>query len=223
MLTTPFISEAEQGGKFYRGECKLRYSASNESNILQLFEEVVIASGNEVGVKPGDLYRTYEVGESYRTFAAGRPLGRLIKTNGIIEILRVGSKSSVGRLIKCFGTISNKARACPFEGAPEVTTTGYTPVSDGKLAAQVVWVTELEQLPQPFSFAIVDRGSSKGFKIGDMVLFFNRVDGHMTDKVLGNGLVVSIKDKSATVLIKDLLPGIINRGDYTIVVQTATM
>jgi hypothetical protein len=45
----------------------------------------------------------------------------------------------------------------------------------------------------------------------------------MTDKVLGNGIVVSVGDKSATILIRDLFPGIINRGDYTVVIQSAIL
>jgi len=181
-----------------------------------------VGAGQNQGVKAGDLFRTFEVGASYRSFNSGLSLGRLVETNGIVEVLRVGPKSSVARLIKCFGTISRDARACPLEGPPEVVATGYTPVTDGKLSAQVVWVTQQQQFPQPFTYAIVDRGSARGYKIGDMVLFFNRAEGKMTDKVLGDGLVISVHEKSATILIKDLYPGIINRGDYTIIVQTAT-
>ncbi|GEM_PF-1879720 len=222
VLTTPFLAESGEGGGAFARECKLRYSSSNESEILQLFDEVVVGAGQNQGVKAGDLFRTFEVGASYRSFNSGLSLGRLVETNGIVEVLRVGPKSSVARLIKCFGTISRDARACPLEGPPEVVATGYTPVTDGKLSAQVVWVTQQQQFPQPFTYAIVDRGSARGYKIGDMVLFFNRAEGKMTDKVLGDGLVISVHEKSATILIKDLYPGIINRGDYTIIVQTAT-
>ena len=223
VLTTPFLADAGDGGGFYPHECKLKYSSSNESEILQLFDEVVITSGQEVGVKPGDLFRTYEVGTSYRSISTGNNLGRIVETNGIVEILRVGAKSSVGRLVKCFGTISRDARACPLAGPPEVVATGYTHVTDGKLSAQIVWVTQQDQFPQSFSYAIVDCGSAKGYKIGDMVLFFNRNGGHMTDKVLGDGLVVGIQEKSATILLKDIYPGVINRGDYAVVVQSAMM
>jgi hypothetical protein len=221
-LTTPFIAEPGPDGFFPR-ECKLRYSSSNESEILQLFDEVILSAGQESGVKPGDLYRTYQVGPSYRTYGSGRNLGRLVETSGIVEIVRVGQKSSVARLVKCFGTISRDSRACPLTPPQEVSATGYNPATDNKLAAQVVWLTASQQFPQPYSYAIVDRGGAKGYRTGDMVLFFNRNEGKMTDKVLGNGIVVSVGDKSATILIRDLYPGIINRGDYTVVIQSAIL
>jgi hypothetical protein len=222
VLTTPFIAD-EGGNGFFPKECKLRYSASNESSILQLFEEVVLSVGQDAGVKSGDLYRTYQVGDHYRSYASGRGLGRLVETNGIVEVIRVGPKSSVARLVKCFGLIPRDSRACPLTAPPEVAATGYTPTTDNKLAAQIIWVTSQQQFPQPYSYAIVDRGSAKGYRNGDMVLFFNRNQGRMTDKVLGNGIVVNVGDKTATVLIRDLYPGIINRGDYTVVIQSAVM
>lgn len=222
VLTTPFIAESGNDG-FFPHECKLRYSSSNESEILQLFDEVILSAGQDAGVKAGDLYRTYEVGENYRSYASGRSLGRLVETNGIVEVMRVGPKSSVARLVKCFGTISRDSRACPLTPPPEVAATAYNPATDNKLAAQVVWVTAQQQFPQPYSYAIVDRGSVKGYRAGDMVLFFNRNDSRMTDKVLGNGIVVNVGDKTATILIRDLFPGIINRGDYTVVIQSAVM
>ncbi|HKP98319.1 MAG TPA: hypothetical protein VJ385_21495 [Fibrobacteria bacterium] len=222
VLTTPFLSEPANGG-YFPGECKLRYSGSNESEILQLFDEVVLSAGQANGVKPGDLYRTYKVGDQYRSYGAGRGLGRLVETSGIVEIVRVGAKSSVARLVKCFGTIAHDSRACPLTSPQEVAASSYSPSTDNKLAAQVVWVTAQQQFPQPYSYAIVDRGAVKGYRIGDMVLFFNRNEGRMTDKVLGNGIVVSVGDKSATILIRDLFPGIINRGDYTVVIQSAVL
>lgn len=220
--TTPFIAEPASDGFFPR-ECKLRYSSSNESEILQLFDEVVLSVGQESGVKTGDLYRAYQVGPSYRSYGSGRNLGRLVETSGIVEVVRVSSKTSVARLVKCFGTISRDSRACPLTPPQEVSATGYNPATDNKLAAQVVWLAASQQFPQPYSYAIVDRGSAKGYRTGDMVLFFNRNEGKMTDKVLGNGIVVSVGDKSATILIRDLYPGIINRGDYSVVIQSAIL
>ena len=221
-LTAPFLAEPAGGG-FFPGECGLTYSASNESEILQLFDEVVLQAGEAAGVKPGDLYRTYEVGESYRTYGSGRGLGRLVETNGIVEVVRVSRKTSVARLVKCFGTVSRGTRASPLTAPAEVAATGYRVSTDNKLAAQVVWVTAQQQFPQPYSFAIVDRGGGKGYRLGDMVLFFNRSGGKLTDKVLGDGIVVHVGDKSSTILIRDLLPGIINRGDYSIIVQSAVL
>jgi hypothetical protein len=221
-LTAPILAEPSRG-VFFPGECRLSYSASNESEILQLFEEVVLDVGQATGVKAGDLYRTYEVGETYRTYGSGRGLGRLVETNGIVEVIRVGQKSSTARLVKCFGTISRSTRACPLTSPPEVAATSYRVATDGKLAAQVVWVAADQQFPQPYAFAIVDRGAGKGYRPGDMVLFLNRSGGKITDKVLGDGIVIQAGDKSSTILIRDLLPGIINRGDYCVIVQSAVL
>lgn len=221
-LTAPILAEPSRGA-YFPGECRLTYSTSNESEILQMFDEVVLEAGQDAGVKAGDLYRTYEVGEAYRTYGSGRGLGRLIETNGIVEVTRVGRKSATARLVKCFGTISRSTRACPLSSPPEVAATSYQVATDGKLAAQVVWVAGEQQFPQPYAFAIVDRGAGKGYRPGDMVLFLNRSGGKITDKVLGDGIVVHAGDKSSTILIRDLLPGIINRGDYTVIVQSAVL
>jgi hypothetical protein len=221
-FTAPILAEPS-GGVYFPGECRITYSASNESEILQLFDEVVLDVGRDAGLKPGDLYRTYEVGENYRTYGSGRGLGRLIETNGIVEVTRVGRKSSTARLVKCFGTISRDTRACPLSSPPEVAATAYRVATDDKPAAQVVWVAAEQQFPQPYAYAIVDRGAGKGYHPGDMVLFLNRAEGKMTDKVLGDGIVVHAGEKSSTILIRDLLPGIINRGDYTVIVQNAVL
>jgi hypothetical protein len=223
LLATPFIGFPGEGGALYPGECRIQYSSANESAILQLYNEVVLDVGKDAGVKPGDLYRTYEVGPPYRSFSAGRNLGRLVETNGIVEITRVGARSSAGRLIRCFGTLSRDTRACPLAPMQEVTAAGYAPLPEARVSAQVVWVTQGQQLPQPYSFAVVDQGARKGFRLGDMVLFFNRNKGRMTDKVLGNGLVVNLQDESATILIQDIYPGIINRGDYSVAIQTPVL
>jgi hypothetical protein len=221
-LTAPILAEPSRGA-YFPGECGLTYSTSNESEILQMFDEVVLEVGQDAGVKAGDLYRTYEVGEAYRTYGSGRGLGHLIETNGIVEVMRVGRKSATARLVKCFGTISRSTRACPLSSPPEVAATSYQVATDGKLAAQVVWVAGEQQFPQPYAFAIVDRGAGKGYRPGDMVLFLNRAGGKITDKVLGDGIVVHAGDKSSTILIRDLLPGIINRGDYAVIVQSAVL
>lgn len=223
ILSTPFVSEPGEGGRMYPGEVRLQYSSSNESAILQLYDEVILGVGKDAGAKAGDLYRTYEVGPHYRSFATGRPLGRLVETNGIVEIVRAGAKSSVARLIKCYGTLSRDTRAAPLGTLQEVTAAGYAPTPDARSSGQVVWVTQQQQLPQPYSFAILDQGARKGFRPGDMVLFFNRTAGRMTEKVLGTGLVVNLQEESATVLIQEILPGIINRGDYVVAIQTPVL
>jgi len=221
-LATPFIKEPS-GGRIFERECDMRTRQANESEVLQLFDEVLLSVGRESGVKPGDLFRTFEIGPYHQSFAVGRPLGRIVETNGVVEVTQVGKKTSTARLLKCYGTISKRSRAAPLEPFQEVAATRYAPLEDGRLSAQVVWVTQDQQLPQPFSYAILDQGARKGFKAGDMVLFFNRYDRKMTDKVLGDGLVVNVQEESCTILIQDLFPGIVNRGDFVVAVQTPVL
>jgi hypothetical protein len=221
-LSTPFITETS-GGRVFARETALKYAASNESEILQLFEEVTLGMGSNAGVKVGDLFRTFEVGDYYHSYTSGRPLGKLVETNGVVEVTRVGKKTSVARLVKCYGTISRDSRAAPLDPFKEVAATGYAPLSDGKLSGQVVWVTQQQQLSQPYSFAVIDQGARKGLKLGDMVLLFNRANGKMTEKVLGDGLVVNVQEESCTILLQDLYPGIVNRGDYAVAVQTPVL
>jgi hypothetical protein len=53
-------------------------------------EELEIILGANADVKPGDLFKIYEVGAPYRSFRSNRALGRLVEINGMAEVVRVG-------------------------------------------------------------------------------------------------------------------------------------
>ena len=187
-----------------------------ESEVLQLFEEVELEAGSSEGVKAGDLFKLYEVGDSYASYTSRRNLGKIVRMNGVAEVLRAGTRRSVARLIRCFGTISRDSRAAPMGELPSVSASGYSAIQGQLRTGRVVWVTPPNQIPQPFSQVIIDEGTNRGFQIGDFVFIFNQRNAKMTDKVLGNAVVLRSEEHSATLLIQDVEPGVINAGDYAV-------
>lgn len=216
----PFLGEMHDG-HLRKGEVRISYHASNESEILQTYDKIGLNKGQADGITLGQEFQLYEVGDPGYAYSSTRTIGRQIIPNGIAKVVSVKEHSATARLTTCFGTISRATRASPLileDGRYPVQ--GYAPVSGEKPLARVVWIPGSNQLPMPFNYAILDKGVEAGFRLGDHVMLFNQRSGKMTDRLLGEGLVVHIESQSATVLVHDVFPGVINAGDFATSVQT---
>jgi len=210
-----------QGGQLRNGECRVSYQRSNQSEIVQPFDKITLTKGQADGVKIGDLYHLYEVGPAGYAYSSTQSLGHQIIPNGIAQIVAVHQNSSAARLILCYGKVSRKTMASPLVQSDErFPVNSYIAISGAKPKARVVWIPNSGQLPQPFNYAIIDNGVEAGFRLGDHVLLLNQKSGKMTDRLLGEGLIVHVESKSATIMVHDVYPGIINTGDYALAVQT---
>jgi hypothetical protein len=216
LATAPFLADVGIFGKVFPGECKLRYRSANESEVLQPMEELEIILGANADVKPGDLFKIYEVGAPYRSFRSNRALGRLVEINGMAEVVRVGPGYAVAELSRCFGRVSRRSRAAPMGDWPQVRATGYAPAGGNLRVSRIVWVTPPHQIPQPFSQAIIDGGSQDGFQVGDFIVLLDRRNGKMTDRILGDAVVLRSEAHSSTLLLQDVRPGVINPGDFAV-------
>lgn len=220
LAQAPFLGSL-QNGMLRPGECKVTYHAANESEILQPYDKISLNKGQEDGLKIGDRYQLYEVGPDGFAFSSTRDIGREIIPNGIAEVVALKGKTATARLIQCYGRISRRTRASPLiQDEARFSVMGYATITGERPKARVVWIPGAGQLPQPFNYAIVDRGVEAGFRLGDHVMLLNQRSGKMTDRVLGEGLIVHVESHSATVLVHDVFPGVINAGDFALAVQT---
>jgi hypothetical protein len=220
MAQAPYLAKLK-GGQLRPGECRVTYHASNESEILQPFDKITLSKGQEDGLNIGDRYDLYEVGPGGYAFSSTREIGREIIPNGAAEIVSVKSKTATARLIRCYGKISRGTRASPqVKEESRFSVMAYQAITGDRPQARVVWIPGSGQLPQPFNYAILDRGVESGFRLGDHVMLLNQRAGKMTEMVLGEGLIVHVESHSATILVHDVFPGVINAGDYALAVQT---
>ena len=216
IMTASFLANIKSKGKVFPGECEIRYRSSNESQILLPNDELELKFRGKSDIKVGDLYKIYEVGPPYQSFRNANPLGRLVEIKGIVEVTRIGTDFAVARLTQCFGTISRSSRAAPFVNPESLMASSYTEITGSQRLAQLIWLTPPNQTPQPFSQAIIDGGTKEGFRVGDLVFLLDQQNGKLTDKVLGNALIIRVEDHSATVLLQDVNPGSIKPGDFAL-------
>jgi hypothetical protein len=217
----PYLSPLNDG-KARDGECRITYHASNESEILQPYDKLTLNKGSEDGLNIGDIYELYEVGPSGYAFGSSHVIGREIIPNGIAEVVAIKGKTATARLVQCFGTISRSTRASPMiKGEKRASILGYKTLTGDRPSAHVVWVPGAGQLPQPFNYVVLDKGLEGGFRLADHVMLLNKRKGKMSENVLGEGLVVHVEANSATILVHDVFPGIINPGDFALAVQSA--
>lgn len=220
LIQAPFLAKL-QNGQLRPGECKVTYHASNESEILQPYDKITLSKGQDDGLKIGDRYQLYEVGPDGFAFSTTRDIGREIIPNGVAEVVSLKPRHATARLVNCYGRISRRTRASPeVKDEGRFSVMGYAPTTGNRPQARVVWIPGSGQLPQPFNYAIIDRGVEAGFRLGDHLLLMNQRSGKITDRLLGEGLIVHVESHSATILVHDVFPGVINAGDFALAVQT---
>ncbi len=213
LLTAPIVAIPNQG-QYFPGETRLRFDGPNQSGILQMFDTIRLSGGAAAGVKIGDLFRVYDVGHIVRTHKEGKGLGRLIETKGVIEVTEVFNDQAVGRLIRCFGTISTSTRACPLVYPESVPVINDDLASDSKLG-HIVHVTHQQSLAQPYTFIIVDGGAGRGFRAGNRVDLMNRLPaGQKHGTPIARGIVASMGDNWTTIFVHEVFPGRIQAGDW---------
>ncbi len=216
VLTAPFLTGRQARTGIFPGDCSLHYRTITASAVLLPYDEIDLDAGSNQGVKPGELFKIYEVGDDYASFSGAADLGRLVRISGIAQVKRVAERYAVASLIRCFGTISRQSRAAPLGELPTVRATGFAPVAGALRTGRIVWVTPPNFIPQPFSQIIIDRGSDRGFQPGDFVFVFNHRNGAITDKLLGDAVVLRADPHSASLLLEDVQPGVINPGDFVV-------
>lgn len=217
LFAVPFLAEKRPGGGYLDGECRVFHSSMNDNAILQPFDRLTLKKGGSEGVKVGDRFRIYDLGRTHREHGSEKKLGRLVQPVGLAEVLKVHPDRAEAQLLQCVGPIDRNARAHPYEAQPAFEARAYRLLPDSSVRGRIVAVSAQQHLAQPYTYALVDAGSGKGFKLGDIVtVFSDRGDRPQ----VGRAVVLHAGEGSSTLLFQRILPGRLRLGDLAIATET---
>ncbi len=220
--TAPFVRTPDENGDIFFGQTALKIPEEQQENLLQLFSVIGLARGNSTGVKIGDRYLVYLVEDSRLDYTRSQTLGKLVVPKGILEVSEVTEKSSQAKLVECYGIIPSNAVAAPFEAVQEIQILGYLKTNNPKPLGQIIYISDRQELVQPYTFVIIDHGKDKGFKPGDAIILVDRQKKKISNHVIARGIVVRLENESATIFVSEMFSNRLSRGDYMVLIQSAT-
>lgn len=219
LITAPFVRSLEEGQVFY-SETDI-VARDNSSGLLQLYGKMILKRGSAHQVREGDRYLVYEIYAKRQGYRSNKSLGNLIWPKGVVRIDEVGEQSSKATLVECFGSISSRAKAAPLEVPPSRPIRGYSGAATTEPSGQVIYISDKQELVQPFSYVIADIREGVSFNVGDGVAILDREESGLSDRLLGQGLVLRIEANTVTVLLQNIEPGRLNRGDLLVLAHQA--
>ncbi len=193
--------------------------ATESRILLSVGDTVFLQMKNLSSVRLGELFSLFEVGRKITHPVTGEALGHLVAAVGTVKITAINTETATGVLTENFREIQRGARLLPY--APQdrevILKKAKRPLSGSILAAS----DERLALGQ-YNVIYIDLGSDDGLQVGNM-LYLSRpgnaskyalqgADVQLPDILLGNGVVLETRHKTATVLILKAA-GPIFRGD----------
>jgi len=220
----PFFKRPIEKKKFFKNQLEIQFKETS-GEILTIMDEFEIHEGEAEGIKLNSLYQVYSIGKKYKTFASKEVLGNSIEIKGIAKVIRIYPAKSVLVLKKCFGKITRDEKLSPYHPQAPLTVNGYKTHKNNAVKAQIVYISNKQISIRPYSYIIVDGGATVGFRIGDGVVLFDRIKklNLPAKQALGSGIVVRNKANFATILIRSVLPGPLNKGDFVIAKYSAEL
>ncbi len=223
IFKAPFVTTSLKKGTLYPGESKITYNTPTGETLLLPYSKLTIRMGARSGVKAGQIYMIYQQEGPAKTFHKKKKLGHVTRMVGLAKIKKVYDNVSEALLIDCFGPIGQKAKAAPIQVPKPILVSSYAPYPNDGISAQITYIKDNPKTVLPYSYIILDKGQTRGFRPGDGVLIFDRnpITNKATKRILGEGIVVRSGKHTSTVLTKTARPGSLNTGDIAIAVQAA--
>jgi len=224
ITVSPFFKKPIEKKIFFENQMNIHLYETN-GELLKIMEEFEIHKGEIEGVKLNSLYQVYSVGKKYKKFNSKEILGNSIEIKGIAKVIRIYPTKSALVLIKCFGKITKKEKISPYQPQAPIAVKRYTPYENSNIKAQIVYISNQQIMFTPYTYIIIDGGSTVGFQTGDGVVLFDRSrkSKQPENKALGTGIVVRNQPNYSTILIKSVLPGPLNKGDFIIAKHSAKL
>jgi len=159
-------------------------------------------------VKLGDKYLIFTPVKNVK-----HPQGRLIKILGILQVVEKAPDAAylTARITLSFDSISKGSLLAPYQ---EPTLIYSVPKNDGRsIDGRIIDIMDSRSLNGTFDMLFLDKGGNDGVKPGDRFLVFidSRKKG-FPKKILGEAMVVLVKDHTATALVKNSID-VIAKGD----------
>jgi len=176
-----------------------------EPKAMSGFDDIVFIKVNSPEtVKIGDKYLIFAPVKKVKHPQTGKKLGNLIKVLGILQVIEKapGATYLTARISLYFDSI---ARGSLLEPYREPMLIYSVPKNDGRsIDGHIVDVMDSRSINGKFDMLYLDKGSSDGVKPGDrFVVFIEPLKKGFPKKIIGEALVVLVKDATATALVKN--------------------
>jgi hypothetical protein len=169
------------------------------------FDDIVFIKVSEPeNVKLGDKYLIFAPVKKVKHPQTGKKLGSLIKVLGILQVIEKvpGATYLTARITLSFDSVSKGSLLAPYQ---EPMLIYSVPNNDGRsIDGHIVDVMDSRSINGKFDMLYLDKGKSDGVKPGDrFIVFIDPLKKGFPKKIIGEALVVLVKDTTATAVVKN--------------------
>jgi len=177
---------------------------------LMVNDPVYINLGSRDGIKPGDKYALYRVGQKVKHPATKNNLGKLINIVGVLEVKDVEEKTSRAMLLRTFEPISRKEAFRPYAEIVVPKDVNPLPVEKSN-QGYIVAFKQPETSATEYKVVYIDKGLANGIMPGDIFEIYR--DGTkandpdrggknvLPELVVGTLQVLSVRNNTAAAFI----------------------
>ncbi len=217
IFSAPILKQEQENGSYFPGENDI---PKLESQIAQQYSSLLIPSQNLLGKSQNDLLQFYSIGK--KIYGTNKKyMGQLIHITGVGRIDSLGEKKSKIRLIKVLGKIDNQSKFAAFESGPEIQVKAYAPTPDKSTQGRIIHLDDQQGIIQPYQYIIIEGGSSAGFNLADGVVLYSEPNKKGENQAVANGLIVRISQNYASILVMQVSPTPLEKGDLAIARHSA--
>lgn len=177
---------------------------------------VYLSKGSNGDIQPGQTFEAYEVIREVKHPETGEKLGTWIRVIGLLEVTQVDRKTSAARVIYSSDAILREHRLRPASERRTAIAANYG--EGDELHGQIVLIEGNHTMAGAWQVVYVDLGERNGIELGRL-LSIDRRQGSRKDPLgdeefelpsrrIGQGVVVEIAERTATVLVVESLEDI---------------
>ncbi len=169
------------------------------------FDDIVfIKVSAPENVKLGDRYLIFAPVKKVKHPQTGKKMGSLIKILGILQVTEKapGAAYLTARISLSFNSISKGSLLAPYQ---EPMLFYSVPKNDGRsIDGRIVEVMDNRSINGNFDMLYLDKGGKDGVQPGDrFIVFLDALKKGYPRKIIGEAMVVLVRDKTATALVKN--------------------
>jgi hypothetical protein len=173
-------------------------------------DELVIDGGTLDGLEVGRnlvVRRYYRVpGGNSDTTEAGE------HSSGLLQIVAVAERSSVAVVVYACDELMKGDFLASFTPQP-VRTPDPAGIPVYEDAARILFGDAGQMMGAPRRLMVIDRGSDHGIRAGQRLTLFRRRPGRLGPAIVGDAVVVAVRNDSATIRVERAIDGI-SAGDW---------
>lgn len=206
----PFLwTGRDSSGNMYPGDGTVEKPAEKES--YQLFDKMSIRLGRGAKYKPGD---TVDIYSSLRFVRFRNSTANLVKRVGRGCITSVDGKRAYAQLFQISDVIKGKERT-GLSGRSQIS--GISGVIEPDVSIKASVFERVEQTASPYLFqtVIIDQGSKKGVKLGDVFVIYHSENKDAAHPVM-TGYVGSVTEESASLVIISIFENKVSSDDFAV-------